>query len=809
MMMDALLQDVRYGVRVLRKSPGFLAVAVVTLALGIGANSAIFSVVRAVLLKSLPYPDPDRVMVINEYQSHTGESSVGWPNFIDFRAQNHSMQAAAAFRRDNRILTGAGEPQLLSANEVSAPFFSILGVAPILGRTFSDAEDQGSANKTVVLSYEFWRSHMGGDPSITGRGLTLDGIPYTVVGVLPAGFAFSDRKADIYLPLGLHSNEPQWLDRGNHEGMRVIARLKDGVSPATAQNELDTIMHRLELQYPQSNSGQGAKIESLYRYRFADVEPVLYTLLGAVLCVLLIGCANVANLLQARSIGRQREFAIRSAVGAPRFRIVRQMLTESMLLGLLGGGLGLLLAPWAVAGLIKLAPQDVPRLAEARIDGGVLLYTLGISLLSGLVFGVVPALQSSRAGLSGVMKEAAQTITSGRSRHRLRAGLFVAEVALVLLLIVPCGLMLRSLLNAQAVPLGFNPDHVLALDILLPAKQYPRGQARTVFYQQVLPRLRSLPGVLSAGAVLCPPSVGQCWGSVFELSDRAVPKQSDLPSSVFNIADDDYFRTMQIALREGRYFNKRDTADSPAVVIVNQTFSRTWFPNDNALGKRVKQGFPQDDAPYREIVGVVDDVKQDGPDAEERPEVFEPITQNPAEGATLMVRTAGDPMDFAKAATAAVHSLDDKLPVSAIQPMPQYLSTSLASRKFSTLLLNLFGGLAVFLAAIGIYGVMAYSVAQRTHEIGIRMALGARPGDVLRMVVGGGMRLMAVGIGVGFVGALGATRLVRSLLFGVSVNDPVTLTSVVTLLGVVVILACAVPARRAAKVDPMVALRYE
>ena len=808
-MIDALLQDVRYGLRVLRKSPGFFFAAVITLALGIGANSAIFSVVRAVLLKSLPYPDPDRVMVINEYQSYTGESSVGWANFVDYRVQNHSMQAVSAFRHDNRILTGVGEPELLSVNEVSAPFFSILGVKPVLGRAFTEAEDQASASKTVVLSYEFWRSHLGGDPSAVGRALTLDGVPFAVVGVLPAGWAFSERKADLYLPIGLHGDSPDWLDRGNHQGLRVIARLKDGTSQASAQGELDTIMRRLELQYPRTNSGERAKIESLYSYRFAGVRPVLYTLLGAVLCILLIACANVANLLQARTIGRQKEFAIRSAVGAPRFRIARQMLTESMLLGLVGGGVGLLLAPWAVAGLVRLAPQDVPRLMEARIDGGVLLYTLVVSVLSGLVFGVAPAVQSSRAGLSGVMKEAAQTLTAGRSRHRLRAGLFVLEVALVLLLIVPCGLMLRSLINAQTIPLGFNPDHVLALDVLLPAKQYPRGAARTAFYQQVLPRLREVPGVLSASAVLCPPSVGQCWGSIFELSDRPVPKQSDLPHSVFNIADDDYFRTMQIVLREGRYFNSRDTADSPPVVIVNQTFAHTWFPHESAVGKRVKQGFPQDDAPYREIVGVVDDVKQDGPDAEQQPEVFEPMSQSPAEGATLMVRTAGNPMDFAKAATAAVHSLDDKLPVSAIQPMPQYLSTSLASRKFSTLLLNLFGGLAVFLAAIGIYSVMAYSVAQRTHEIGIRMALGARPGDVLRMVVGGGMRLMAVGIGAGFVAALVATRLLRSLLFGVSTNDPLTLISVVALLGTVVILACAIPARRAAQVDPMVALRYE
>ena len=808
--METLLQDIRYGFRMLRKSPGFTAVAVITLALGIGANTAIFSVVQAVLLKSLPYPSPDRLMVLGEYQKHTGQSSVAWPNFLDWRQQSRAFEAMAAVRTDSRNLTGVGEPLLLRAGEVSAPFFPMLGAKTIFGRTFTEAEDQPAAQPTAVLGYEFWRNRLGGDASVQGHELTIDGVPFTVVGVLPPGFKFFQQNIDLYIPVGLNGNNPIWQDRGNHPGLRVIARLKDGTSQSAAQSDMDTIMGRLEQQYPQSNSGEGAKIVSLYKYRFADIAPVLYTLLAAVVCVLLIGCANVANLLQARAIARHREFAIRSAVGAPRFRIVRQMLTESVLLGWMGGALGLLLAPWAIATLVRFAPQDVPRLAETRIDSGVLLFTFGISILSGLVFGGAPAFQSSRSNLNTVLKESGLTATGTRSRQLLRSGLFVAEVALALLLLVPCGLLLRSLVKAQAVNPGFSSDHVLAFDVMLPSRQYPRGnERREIFFRQALETIRRLPGVVSAGAVLCPPSAGQCWGSVYELSDRPIPKQSELPHSVFNLADADYFRTMKISLNEGRYFDSGDTAKSPPVAIVNRTFARTWWPHESAVGKRVKQGFPQDPSPYREIVGVVDDVKQDGPDAQQQPEVYQPLAQTPPAAMTLVARTVGNPMDFAKTAEDAIHSVDDKLPVSAIQPMTQYLSESLAGRKFSTLLLNLFGALAVLLAAVGIYGVVAYSVAQRTHEIGIRMALGARQTDVLRMVVSGGMRLMAVGIGIGLLCTLAVTRLLASLLFGVTAKDPLTFASVVALLATVVLVACLVPARRAAKVDPMVALRYE
>ena len=473
--MEKILQDVRYGSRMLRKNPAFTLVAVLTLALAIGANTAIFSVVNAVLLKSLPFPHSEQLIVLDEYQTHTGSSSVAWPNFLDWRQRSHSFEGLAAFRGDSSSLTGVGDPARLKVGEVSAAFFPLLGVKPVLGRTFAESEDQAHAEKTVVVGYEFWRTALHGDASVIGRSLTLDGEPREVIGVLPAGFKFFVDKIDVYSPIGLHGDDRIWLDRGNHEGFRVLARLKDGVSTAAADRELDIIMRQLEVQYPHSNSGQRARVQTLYQYRLADVQPVLYTLMGAVLCVLLIGCANVANLLQSRAVGRHKEFAIRAAVGAPRMRIVRQMLTESILLGVLGGVVGLLLAPWALAGLLKLAPHDVPRLADAGIDAGVLLYTLAISMASSVLFGMMPALQSARLSVAGAIKETSQTTTAGRSRYWLRSGLFVAEVALALLLIVPCGLMLRSLIKAQAVAPGFSPDHVLAMDISLPYKQYPNS----------------------------------------------------------------------------------------------------------------------------------------------------------------------------------------------------------------------------------------------------------------------------------------------------------------------------------------------
>jgi predicted permease len=806
--MGTLIEDVRYGLRMLRKTPGFTVVAVVTLALGIGANTAIFSVVRAVMLKSLPYPDPDRLMILDEYQEHAGRSSVGWMNFLDWRAQSHCFDAMAAYRLDQRSLTGIGQPALLQTGEVSAPFFSILGAKPVLGRVFAESEDKPGASPRAVLSYEFWRNRLGGDSSVLGRELTLSGVPFTVVGVLPPGFKYFQEPVDLYIPVGLEGARPAWINRGNHPGLLVLARL-GAESRSAAQAEMATIMGRLEQQYPASNSGERALVTPLSEKQLAGLRPIFYTLLAAVGCVLLIACANVANLQLSRTAARQREFAVRAAIGAGKARLMRQLLTESLLLAAFGGGLGLLLARWTIAPLLRLAPQDIPRLAETGIDGGVMLFTFGISVLTGILFGIAPAFQSSHINPNGVLRETGAAITSGRSRQTLRSGLFVSEVAMAMLLVVACGLLVRSLLKAQAVNPGFNADHVLALDVLLPSQQYQTDEQKAQFFEQALQHVRAVPGVTSASAVHCLPLIGTCWNSVYLVSDRAVPRQAELPKSVFNIAAPNYFQTMQIPLLEGRQFAVSDSAKAPPVIIINQTLADMWWPHQNPLGKRIKQGFPQDKSPFREIVGVVGDLKQNGPDAQQLPEVFEPVVQSPSEAMTVVVRTERDPLTMAKAVEDAIQSVDKDLPVSAIQPMTQYISEALARRRFSTLLLGLFGGLALVLAAVGIYGVMAYTVAQRTHEIGIRTALGAQPSQILRLILGRGGLLVLTGVGFGLASALGLTRLMASLLYGVRATDPLTFVGVAVLLTLVALAACYIPARRATKVDPMVALRYE
>lgn len=807
--MTGLFHDLRYALRQLRKSPGFATVAVLTLALGIGANTAIFSVVRAVLLKTLPYGDPDRLMILDEYQQRTGRMSVAWPNFLDWRDQNHSFQAMAAYRQDQRSLTGVGEPMILRVGEVSSPLFSLLGAEPILGRTFSAAEDKPGADPTAVLSYAFWRNRMGGDTSVLGRAITLSGVPVTVVGVLPPDFSFFQDRRDLYLPLGLEGSSATWLNRENHPGLRVLARLKPEISKATAQTDMDGLMGRLEQQYPGSNSGERASVASLYDYRFAELRPTFYTLLAAVACVLLIACGNMANLFLARAAARQKEFAVRLAIGAGRMRVARQLLTESVLLSVGGGLLGLLAARWAITPLLRLAPQDIPRLADTKVDAGVMLFTFAISILTGILFGFAPAWQSSRTKVNDSLKDSGGTVTPGRFRQRLRASLLVSEVALALVLVFACGLLIRSLFKAQRVDPGFNADHVLALDVLLPSRRYHDDQKIAQFFYQALERIRTLPGVASASAVLCPPLVGTCWNSVYLVSGRPNPTHGDIPSSAFNIAEPDYFRTMQIPLLEGRYFTATDDAKSPPVIIINRTLAELWWPHESPLGQRIKQGFPQDNTPYREIVGVVGDLKQEGLDAVQLPEVFEPVLQSPSQAMTVTVRTEGDAQSMASEAVGVIQSVDKDLPVSAIQPMNQYVSESLARRKFSTLLLGLFGGLALLLAAVGIYGVMGYTVAQRGHEIGIRMALGARQHDVLALMVSYGLRLTFIGIAIGLTLAFLLAHGIASLLFRVSDKDPMTFIAVAALLSGVAGLASYIPARRAAKVDPMVALRYE
>jgi len=807
--MTNFLQDVRYGIRMLAKSPGFTAVAVITLALGIGANTAIFSVVRAVLLKSLPYPEPDRLMSIREIQTHTGDMSVSWMNFLDWRQQNQSFDGLAVTRADRCILTGAGEPTQLRAGRVSAAFFPLLGAKPIVGRTFSEVEDAPSAAPATVLSYALWRTRFGADPTIVGKGVMLDGEAYNIVGVLRPDFKFFQLKIDLYTPIGLRAKLPSYLNRGNHQGLTALARLRPGVPVSAARLELDTIMKRLEQQYPETNSGEGAIITPLYESRVSGIRPALLLLLGAVACVLLIACVNMANLLLARAAARQREFAIRASIGAGRGRIVRQLLTESLLLSLLGGILGLLIAVWAIGPLLRIAPQDIPRLADTEVDREVFAFTLAVIFLTGTLFGLAPAFQASRADVNTSLRESGRSATPGRHRQRLRAVLLISEVSLAVVLVIGSGLLIRSLLKAMAVNPGFRADHVLALDVNLPLAKYKEKPTWVTFMNQAVERVRNLPGVESASAVMCPPLGGECWDSVFVFDDRPVPPQAELPSAVFNIAEPHYFETIHTPVLAGRGFTDADTQKSAPVVLINETMAKRWWPNGNPIGKRIKQGWPKDDVPFREIVGIVSDIHQEGTDQPELPEVFAPAAQYPFNTMTILARTKPLPMSLATAAVSAIQSLDSDQPVYNVKPLAAYFSESLASRKFSTLLLALFGGLALLLAAVGIYGVMAYTVSLRTHEMGIRMALGAQRGDVFGLIVGFGARLALAGIAIGLAGSLALARLMQSQLFGVSSLDPATFVAVAVLLCCVAVVACCIPARRAMRVDPIVALRYE
>jgi putative ABC transport system permease protein len=801
-------QDLRFGLRMLARNPGFTSVAVLTLALGIGANTAIFSVVNAVLLKRLPYPDPTRLVTVYEKQENEGAMSVSWPNFVDWRYQIPAFEAVAAAREDTFTLSGIGPASRVHTAQVSPLFFRLLDAPPRMGRTFTNEDDVPGASPVVLLTESFWRTNQRSDPNVVGKSIVLDGTSYTVIGVLPAKLKYFPR-AQLYLPLGQFSRSHGMGTRGNHQGIRCIARLAKGMSVAQAQSEMDAIMHALEKQYPNSNAGVAATVTPFVEYLFHSTRAVLLLLLGAVGFVLLIACANIANLFLARAAERQKEFAIRATMGAAKGRLIRQLLTESLMFSVAGGGLGLLVADWSIGPLLHFVPPDVPRLAETQIDVRVLFFTFGISIATGLLFGLAPAFHVLRSDLGGSLKETGASVTSTRSRQQLRSMLLVSEVALAIVLVIASGLMVRSIFHVLDVKLGANPDHVMAADVYLTGAKYAKPEARINFFQQATTRIQQIPGVTSAGEVQCTPFASDCWSSVYIVEGRPVPAQSDLPSSLFNVADANFFRTMQIPLLAGRYFNETDTADSASVVIINETMVRKWWPNENPLGKRIKQGFPQDKTPFREVVGVVGDVKVEGPDLPQRPEVFFPDSQEANAGLTLLVRTAPEPMEMARTVVNELHAMDPDQAVDAVQPLNDYIETSLAWRKSIVALLGIFGILALGLAAIGIYAVMSYSVSQRSREIGIRMAMGAQPRNVLAIVISQGLRLVGMGIVAGIVAAAALTRLMSNLLFGVSATDPLTFVGVALLLTFVALAACYIPARRAMRVDPIVALKYE
>ena len=812
--MGTFIQDLRYGARMLWKSPGFTVVALMALALGIGANTAIFSVVNTVLLRPLPYKTPDRLVWLWETspQNDIPKEVASYPNFEDWRQQNQSFEAVAGFTSTTPSLTGNdSEPERVPGAYVLGDFYSVLGVEPALGRRFLPEENEEGKHRVVVLSHGLWQRHYGSDARIVGQQIGVNGAQYTVVGVMPPNFQQPDpearRPVEMWLPLPVSAGM-----RASRRGdfLSVIARLKPGVSVEQSRAEMTTIAARLEQQYPQTNAAWGVIVQPLHQRFTGDVRPALLVLLGAVGFLLLIACANVANLLLARSSTRLKEMAIRTALGAGRGRMVRQLLTESIVLSLAGGALGLLVAFWGIDALVALSPGNIPRLESVGIDRQVLLFTLGVSLVTGIVFGIAPALAVSNPNLNEMLKESGRSSTDGGRGRRLRNALAVSEIALSLVLLVGAGLLMKSFWRLQDVKPGFNPENLLAAELVLPSTKYAENGQVVNFYDQLLGQLAQQPGVEGATVTSTLPLSGGGEVLAFSVEGRTLASTDRNPDAEARTISPDYFRTLQIPLKSGRMFEERDNEKAPRAAIINETLARKYFPGEDPIGKRITFGDPQAaDVQWLNVVGVVGDVHQQGLDEEPYAQVYRSYRQSPRRGLTVVVRTAGPPLAMLDVLRNQIRTLDRQQPIYNARTAGQVLDEAIARPRFNMLLITILAAVAMILATVGIYGVISYMVTQRTHEIGIRMALGARPFDVFRMVLRQGLLIALVGVGSGIVAAFALTRLLASLLYDVRPTDLVTFTSVSALLTFVVLLACYIPARRATKVDPMVALRYE
>ena len=807
----------------LAKAPGFTAIAVFTLALGIGANTAIFSVVNALLLKPLPFPDPQQLvafgMTNTRQKEQTSLGSLSYPDFFDFREQNQTLASSSIYRDRAFALTGEQGATSLRGVKSSAEFFDVLGIKPVIGRTFSRDDELaggGTGGFKVILSDDFWRQHFGGDPNVLGRTVELDRRLYTVIGVMPPRFQYPIRSDPIsfYVTIAEDAassdgSKPVTTERGNHM-LETIARLKPGITLDQAQADLSTVAARLEKQYPNTNSYFGVRFKPLREELVGDVRSALYVLFGAVVCVLLIANANVANLLLARASVRGKEMALRAAVGASRGRIVRQLLTESMILAGLGGLCGLLIAQWGTDALIKLVPQDIPRIADIRLDGVVLAFTVLVSLGTGIIFGLVPAWQASNVDLNSSLKSGTRT-GAGEHKARLRNGLVMGEVALALVLLICASLLIQTFARLGRVQPGFRSHRLLTASIQVPDTGYPKNENVIAFYDRFLKRIRALPGVESASAIRPLPLSGSNMTTDFDIEEHPLPEGQRAAAPVRAIGTD-YFATAGIPMRQGRGFDERDQLNSPPVVIVNERFAQRYFPGQNAIGKRIKPGFSADDSgeKMREIIAVVGNVKHVSLKNEDSPEMYLPRTQLPVHMMSLVVRTnVSDPSTITASLRKELTALDPSIPLRNVRVFDEYIARSLARPRFNALLLSIFAGSALVLTAIGIYGVLAYSVAQRTNEIGIRIALGAAQSNIFKLVIGQAMTVVAISVAIGLVGAFAATRLLNSLLFGVSAWDPLTFSAIVLLISLVTFLAAWLPARRAANVDPIVALRTE
>ena len=813
--METIIQDVKFGLRMLLKSPSMSIVATIALALGIGANTAIFSVVNAVLLRPLPFPNPDSLVALFETDTQRARirGSHSYPNFFDIRTQNTSFERVAAYHSADYIMTGRGEPARLQGAVVTADLFPLLGVAPIMGRTFVPDEDKPGGGRVIVLSQQLFQKRFNSDPSIVNQSITLNGGSFTVIGVMPASFEFPIQNEPVELWTTIAGDasgkEPVTNQRGAHF-LRVIGRLKPNVTPEHAQSELTAIAARLEQQYPDTNTKRGLRLEPALAALVGDVRPALLILLGAVACVLLIACANVANLLLARATGRHKEMAIRAALGASRLRVIRQLLIESVLLSLVGGAVGLLLAVWWSDLLIALGKEDIPRAVHVEIDWRVLGFTFGVSLLTGLIFGLFPAFHSSKTDLVESLKDGGRGTSEGGRRTRMRNVLAVGELAIAVVLLVAAGLLVQSLWRLQNVNSGLKPENLLTFNISVPEKKY-NSERQGQFFSDLKTRLESSPGVQAASSIFPLPLSGDRFSISFQIEGREV-EPKDEPSADLFMTGVGYFRAMGIPLIKGRDFENRDVHGSAPVVIITEEFARQYFPNEDPIGKRIHPGistYDDADSTMREIVGVVGNVRNRGLNTPPTPAYYLPQTQVPFSEMVMVVKTNGDPHSFVSGVTKEVAALDPDLPLFGVKTMEEYLSASVASPRFNTTLLSIFAAVALVLTIVGLYGVMSYSVAQRTNEIGIRLALGAQPRDVLLMIVKQGSLLIVLGLGFGLLGAYAATRLISSLLFGVTAKDPITFVAAAVVLALVALLACYIPAWRATKVDPLRALRYE
>jgi putative ABC transport system permease protein len=804
-MLNAFLQDIRYGIRMLARNPGFAIVAVLTLALGIGANTAVFSVINTVLLRPLPLPDSRQLAVVFSKDVHAERSwAVAYPDLQDWQRQSQVFEAISAFGPGSVNLTGREEPTRVRGGFVSANFFRVVGVQPTLGRGFQPGEDEPGAARVVVINYSLWQSLLGGDPQVLGKTLTLNGEIFTIVGVMPQSFRFPIDYVETWIPV---RNDPHFSMNRAVASTGAIARIKPGATRAQAQAEIDTITRRLAQQFPDTDALRGAEVVSLQDVVTEDIRPSVLVLSAAVAFVLLIACANVASLFLARASGRHREMALRATLGAGPGRLIRQIVTETLLLWFAGALLGLVVGRLALDGLAHIRPSDSWAQFPRELDLPVLSFTLAITIFTGLIFGLIPALRFSSPNLVGTLKDGNRAAGRGLAASRTGRWLVVSQVALALVLLLGAGLTMKSLARLTGVNPGFNPNNLITLEYRLPRTKYPEKSQQWNFHRQVVEHANALPGVISAAEVLGLPISGNGADTAVIFPDRPTPSPAETPRAQINACEPHYFRTMEIPLLRGREFSDEDTPDSPRVVVVNQAMVSKFWSGTDPIGKSIR--LPEEDNVTATVVGVVGNVKQYNLDDATIAQIYVPQAQSPNLFATLIARVQGDPMAQSSALRSAVWAVDKDQPVWKIRSEQSLLEVSVGPQRFLMLMMEVFSALSLVLAAIGIYGVISYSASQRIQEIGVRVALGAQKRDILRLVLGEGLWIAACGVAIGVVSAFGLTRFLSSQLYGVSATDPATFASVAALLAAVALIACYVPARRAMRVDPMVALHYE